>query len=62
MDKDEWNFAIYSNMDGFGGYYAKWSKSDSERQILYGITYVESKIYNKLVNEMKKKQSHRYRE
>ena len=49
-------------MDGLGGYYAKWSKSDRERQILYDITYVESKIYNKLVNEMKKKQSHRYRE
>ena len=24
----KWNFAICSNMDGFGGYYAKWNKSD----------------------------------
>ena len=31
------------------------------RQILYGITYVESK-YNKLVDITKKKQTHRYRE
>ena len=37
--------------------------SQTERQILYGITYyVESKMYNKLVNITKKKQSHRYRE
>ena len=34
----EWNFAIYSNMDGLGGYYTKWSKSDRERQILHDIT------------------------
>ena len=34
----EWNFAIYSNMDGLGGHYAKWNKSDRERQIMYDIT------------------------
>ena len=34
----EWDFAICSNMDRLGGYYAKWSKSDRERQILYDIT------------------------
>ena len=34
----EQNFAIYSNMNGLGGRYAKWYKSDRERQILYGIT------------------------
>ena len=36
--KKEWNFAICSNMYGFGGYYAKWNKSDRERQIMYDIT------------------------
>ena len=28
--KKEWNFAICSNMDGLGGHYAKWNKSDRE--------------------------------
>ena len=27
-------------MDGLGGYYAKWSKSDREKQILYDIMYM----------------------
>ena len=34
------NFAIYSNKDGLGGHYAKWNKSDRERQILYDLTYM----------------------
>ena len=38
--KKEWNFAICSNMDGLGGYFAKWNKSNRERQILYNITYI----------------------
>ena len=25
--KKEWKFVICSNMDGFGGYYAKWDTS-----------------------------------
>ena len=33
------NLAIWSNIDGSGGYYAKLNKSDRERQILY-ITYM----------------------
>ena len=28
------------NMDGPRGYYAKWNKSDRERQILYDFTYM----------------------
>ena len=36
----EWNFAVWNNMDGHGGYYAKWNKSDRERQTLYDITYM----------------------
>ena len=60
--KKEWNFAICSNMDGPGGHYAKWNKSDREKQILYDTTlYVESKIYNKVVNLSKKKQTYRYK-
>ena len=39
----EWKFAICINMDGLGGYYAKWNKSDREKQITYIITYMESK-------------------
>ena len=38
--KKEWNFAIWSNMDGLGGYFAKWNKSNRDRQILYNITYI----------------------
>ena len=30
--KKEWNLAIYNNMDGPREYYAKWNKSDRERQ------------------------------
>ena len=37
--KKEWNNAICSNIDGLGGHYAKWSKSDRERQISYDIPY-----------------------
>ena len=41
--KKEWDLAIYNNMDEPWGHYAKWSKSDRERQILYVFTYMESK-------------------
>ena len=30
-------FSIYSNMDGLGGRYAKWNKSNRERQVLFDI-------------------------
>ena len=36
----EWNFAICCNMDGLRGHYAKWNKSDRERQVLYDIIYM----------------------
>ena len=32
--------AICSIMDGLGEYYARWNKSDRERQILYDISYM----------------------
>ena len=61
--KKKLNFTICNNMDGLGGYYANWNKSDRERQILYDITYMWNlKKYNKLVNITKKKQTHSYGE
>ena len=59
--KEEWNFAISSDMDGLGRGYAKWKKSNREIKILYDHLYVDSKKYNKVENE-KKMQSDRYRE
>ena len=49
-------------MDGHAGHYAKWNKSEGERQILYDITYMWKQKQNQLVNIPKKKQTHRYRE
>ena len=34
------NSAIGDNMDGPWRHYAKWNKSDRERQILYDLTYM----------------------
>ena len=42
--KKEWNIAICRNMDACRVYHTEWSKSDRERQILYDITYVISRI------------------
>ena len=39
--KKEWNRAISDDMDG-PRRYAKWSKSDREKQILYDSTYMWS--------------------
>ena len=39
-NKKERNLAICENMDGPRGYYAKWNKSDRERQIPYDLTYM----------------------
>ena len=36
----EWNLAICNNMDGPTGQYAKWNKSDRERQMPYDFTYM----------------------
>ena len=46
-------------MDGSRGFYAKWNKSDRERQIVYDLTYM-GKV--KKQNKTKWKQTHRYRE
>ena len=37
--KKEQNFAIWNNMDGLEGHYAKGNKSHRERQTLYDSTY-----------------------
>ena len=38
--KKEWNFAIYSNMDGPRDCHTEWSKSDRESQIPHDVTYM----------------------
>ena len=38
--KNEWNNAFCSYMDGSTDYHTKWDKSDRQRQISYGITYI----------------------
>ena len=60
IHKKRWNFSICNNMGGLEGYYDKWNKSEKEKY--YIISLMESKKYNKLVNKLKMKQTHRYRE
>ena len=38
--KEGWNIAIFNNIDGTWGYYAKWNKSDRGKQILYDFTFM----------------------
>ena len=48
--KKEWNLAICNNMEELRGCYAKWSKSDIERQIPYDLTtmwYLKKNIKTK---------------
>ena len=42
--KKEWNLAICNKMNGSWEHYAKWSKSDKERKILYALSYMWSLI------------------
>ena len=48
--KKEWKLAIYDNMDRPSRYYAKWNKSDRERQILCNFTYMWNLKPNKWTN------------
>ena len=41
IHKKEWNLDICNIMDGVGGHYAKWNRSDRERQIPYDINIHE---------------------
>ena len=52
---------ICDSMDGPREYYTKWNKSDRERQIPYGCTYIWN-LKNKIHEQTKLKQIHRYRE
>ena len=53
----EWIVSIYSNVNWLEGYYAKWNKSDRERQMLHDFTHILNlKKYKKLVNNTKEKQ------
>ena len=36
--RKQWNLTICNDIDGPRGYYAKWNKSDWERQIPYDFT------------------------
>ena len=48
-------------MDGSWGYYAKWNKSDRERQILYDSTYMWN-LKTKMHEQIKQNKTHWYRE
>jgi len=39
---NEWNKAIFSNVDGPRACHAMWSKSDRQGEILYGIPYMQN--------------------
>ena len=52
--KNEWNVAIYSNMDGPGGYYALWNVRQRKTKTVWCHLYVKSEKYTKLVNITKK--------
>lgn len=53
--KEEWNFAICSSMDGFGGHYAKWGNTST---VWYHL-YVESKTMPQTSKDNKKADSKR---
>lgn len=50
-------------MDGYKGDYAKWNKSDRDKQMQYNCTYMWNlKSKQKRTTIMKEKETHRYRE
>ena len=51
---------VCDNMDRSRGYYAKWNKSDKEREIPHDLAYMWN-LRNR-TNETKQKRAHRYRE
>ena len=54
LSHKKWNLAICGNMDGPRGYYAKWNRSDQERQISYVFIYVWN-LKNKTNKQIEKK-------
>lgn len=49
-----WNLATSNNMDGPGGYYAKWNELEGGRQILYDFSHTLYIGYKKLINKRNK--------
>ena len=52
LSHKKWNLAICSNMDGLGGHYAKWIKSEKDKYCMISLMYEILKIqqtseYNK---------------
>ena len=43
--KNEENPTTCDNMNGPWGHYAKWNKSDRERQVLYDLTYMSNQNF-----------------
>ena len=35
--KKEWNLAVCDNMNGLGGHYAKWNKSDKDKYCMISL-------------------------
>ena len=56
------NFAICSNVERLGGYYAKWMSQKEKANTAWYHICVESKKYHKLASITKEKQIHRFRE
>ena len=57
LKKKEWNNTICSSMDATRDYHTKWSESDRERQLPYGITFMWSLKYDTTNLSMKQKQN-----
>ena len=53
-------FAICSYLDGLGGHYAKWNKSEKDKYCMLSLN-VEYKKLQQTSEYNKKKQTHRYR-
>ena len=52
MSNKEWSSVIWDNMDGPGGNFAKWDKSDRERQMLHDLIYMWNLKKLLHINEM----------
>ena len=61
IKKKKQNLAICGNMNGPGVYNSMCCKSDKERQILCDFNYMWN-LGNKKINNIKQKQTYRYRE
>ena len=55
-------FCICSNMDGVGGYYAKWNVRQRNKNTVWSNLFVESKKIQQTSDYNTKKQTHMHRE